>query len=98
TMLVGVLTIAGTPLFAGWYSKDMVLAQAWGFAYTNPQHALLFILPWVTAAITAFYMFRMWFMTFTGEPRDEHVFEHAHETTPWMTVPLILLAVCSLVV
>jgi NADH-quinone oxidoreductase subunit L len=98
TMLVGVLTIIGTPLFSGWYSKDMILAQAWGFARTHPEHSLLFILPLVTAAITAFYMFRMWFMTFTGEPRDEHVYEHAHETSPWMTVPLILLAACSLAV
>ena len=52
---------------------------------------LLFILPLVTAGITAFYMFRMWFMTFTGKPRDHHVYEHAHES-PWvMTMPLILL-------
>jgi NADH-quinone oxidoreductase subunit L len=95
TMLVGVLTIIGTPLFSGWYSKDMILAQAWGFARTHPEHSLLFILPLVTAAITAFYMFRMWFMTFTGEPRDQHVYDHAHEA-PWsMTFPLIILAVLS---
>ncbi len=54
---------------------------------------LLFLLPLVTAGITTFYMFRMWFMTFTGKPRDHHVYEHAHES-PWlMTVPLIFLAV-----
>jgi NADH-quinone oxidoreductase subunit L len=48
--------------------------------------------------LTAFYMFRMWLLTFTGTPRDEHVYEHAHET-PWeMTTPLIVLAVCSVVV
>jgi NADH-quinone oxidoreductase subunit L len=98
TMLMGVLAIAGTPLFSGWYSKDAVLAHALGFAYAYPAHSLLFILPLVTAGITTFYMFRMWFMTFTGKPRDQHVYEHAHES-PWlMTVPLIILAVLSVCV
>ncbi len=48
-------------------------------SYVHPQHVLLFLLPLVTAGITTFYMFRMWFMTFTGKPRDHHVYEHAHE-------------------
>jgi NADH-quinone oxidoreductase subunit L len=96
TMLVGVLAIAGTPLFSGWYSKDAIVAQAMGFAIVHPQHILLFLLPLFTAGITTFYMFRMWFLTFTGEPRDKHVHDHAHEA-PWpMTLPLCLLAVCSL--
>ena len=52
----------------------------------------------MTAGITTFYMFRMWFMTFTGKPRDEHVYEHAHES-PWMmTMPLMLLAIMSVCV
>ena len=51
----------------------------------------------MTAGITTFYMFRMWFMTFTGEPRDQHVYEHAHESPRLMTVPLIVLAVFSVV-
>jgi NADH-quinone oxidoreductase subunit L len=98
TMLVGVLAIAGTPFFSGWYSKDEILAGAFGFATTNRQHFLLFLLPLVTAGITTFYMFRMWFMTFTGHPRDEHVYEHAHES-PWMmTTPLVLLAIMSVCV
>ena len=55
-------------------------------------------LPLVTAGITTFYMFRMWFMTFTGKPRDQHVHDHAHES-PWlMTVPLVSLAVLSVCV
>ena len=55
-------------------------------------------LPLVTAGITTFYMFRMWFLTFTGKPRDQHVYEHAHES-PWMmTMPLIVLAVFSVCV
>ncbi|HZV07486.1 MAG TPA: NADH-quinone oxidoreductase subunit L [Gemmataceae bacterium] len=98
TMLTGVLAIAGIPLFTGWYSKDAILAQAFGFIYVHPQHLLLFLLPLATAGITAFYMSRLWLLTFTGKPRDEHVYEHAHES-PWtMTVPLIALAVCSVCV
>jgi NADH-quinone oxidoreductase subunit L len=98
TMLIGVLAIAGIPLFSGWYSKDEILAGAFGFAANNRQHFLLFLLPLVTAGITTFYMFRMWFMTFTGKPRDHHVYEHAQES-PWtMTVPLIVLAVFSVCV
>jgi NADH-quinone oxidoreductase subunit L len=98
TMLTGVLAIAGIPLFSGWYSKDSIIAQAAGFAYVHREHALLFLLPLVTAGLTTFYMFRMWFMTFTGEPRDHHVYEHAHESPATMTVPLIVLAVFSLCV
>jgi NADH-quinone oxidoreductase subunit L len=98
TMLIGVLAIAGTPLFSGWYSKDMIISQALGFAAVNQRHMLLLILPLVTAGITCFYMFRMWFLTFKGEPKDHHVYEHAHES-PWlMTIPLIILAVFSVFV
>ena len=98
TMLVGVLAIAGIPLFSGWYSKDSILAQALGFSYVHRQHLLLFLLPLVTAGLTTFYMFRMWYMTFAGTPRDHHVYEHATES-PWlMTAPLVALAVCSLAV
>jgi NADH-quinone oxidoreductase subunit L len=96
TMFVGVLTIAGIPLFSGWYSKDSILASSLTFVSTRDEHYLLFILPLMTAGITSFYMFRMWLMTFTGAPRDQHVYDHAHET-PWpMTLPLILLAICSI--
>ncbi|HEV2947675.1 MAG TPA: NADH-quinone oxidoreductase subunit L, partial [Gemmataceae bacterium] len=98
TMLFGVLTICGIPFFSGWYSKDAILAQALGFAWAHPEHLLLFLLPVATVGLTAFYMFRMWFLTFAGQPRDEHVYEHAHES-PWvMTVPLIVLAFFSVVV
>jgi NADH-quinone oxidoreductase subunit L len=95
TMLLGVLAICGVPLFAGWYSKDAILVSALSFADNHREHFLLFALPLVTAALTTFYMFRMWFMTFTGTPRDAHVYAHAHEA-PWlMTVPLIVLAFFS---
>ncbi len=98
TMLMGVLAIAGIPLFSGWYSKDAVVASAMGFGLANKQHLLLFLLPLVTAGITTFYMFRMWFLTFTGTPRDEHVYAHAQESPRIMTVPLILLAIFSVCV
>jgi NADH-quinone oxidoreductase subunit L len=98
TMLVGCLAIAGTPLFSGWHSKDAVVAQCLGYVAVNPTHAVLFVLPLATAGITTFYMFRMWFLTFTGKPRDEHVHEHASES-PWtMTGPLVVLALFAIVV
>jgi NADH-quinone oxidoreductase subunit L len=97
-MLAGTLAISGVPGFSGWYSKDAILAQAFGFIWVHPGHVLLFLLPLVTAGITTFYMFRMWFLTFAGRPRDEHVYEHAHEA-PWiMTIPLIVLAIFSVCV
>ncbi|HVS40509.1 MAG TPA: NADH-quinone oxidoreductase subunit L [Gemmataceae bacterium] len=98
TMLIGVLSISGVPGFSGWYSKDAILAQAFGFMYAHPEHMLLFVLPLVTAGITTFYMFRMWLMTFVGKPRDHHVYEHAKES-PWvMAVPLMVLAFFSVCV
>ena len=98
TMLMGCFAIAGIPLFSGWYSKDAILANALGFVSIYPHHFMLFLVPLVTAGLTTFYMFRMWFLTFTGKPRDHHVHENAHET-PWrLTVPLILLAFFSVTV
>jgi len=99
TMLVGViaicgLAIPGTPIaFSGYHSKDAIVATAMTYAQLNPMHSLLFLLPLSGAGITAFYMFRLWFYTFAGKPRDQHVYEHAHES-PWvMTAPLLILAV-----
>src|SRR5438128_3014262 len=82
TMLMGVLAIAGIPLFSGWYSKDAIVSASIGFVALHKQHALLFILPLLTAGLTTFYMFRMWLLTFTGEPRDRHVHDHAVEPPP----------------
>jgi NADH-quinone oxidoreductase subunit L len=98
TMLIGVLAIAGTPLFSGWYSKDAIIAESLGYVIAQPRHFLLLLLPVVTAGITCFYMFRMWFMTFTGRPQDDHVFHHAHESPRVMTVPLMVLAAFSVFV
>jgi proton-translocating NADH-quinone oxidoreductase chain L len=69
TMLVGTLAISGVPGFSGFYSKDAILAAAMAKVWHDPQHFMLFLLPAVGAVLTAFYMFRMWFLIFTGEPR-----------------------------
>ena len=87
TCLIGVLAISGFPLMSGFWSKDMILASAW--EHNKP----LFVIGSVTAALTAFYMFRLYFMTFSGEYRGH---SHPHETTPSITIPLICLSVPSL--
>ena len=98
TMLIGTLAIsgAGIPLssigFSGYYSKDAIIEQVWSFAAKNPFHIFLFYAPIVGAFITAFYMFRLWYLTFAGKPRDQHRYDHAHESPRVMTGPLILLA------
>ena len=102
TMLVGCLAIAGAgvPLLiglSGYYSKDAILAQALSFGIANPVHKYFFAIATLGAAITAFYMFRLWYMTFAGEPRDEHIYHHAHES-PWVMVgPLVVLAFFAVV-
>jgi NADH-quinone oxidoreductase subunit L len=95
TMLVGVLAISGAPLFSGWYSKDIILSSALGFSLANTTHFLLFFGPLLTAGLTAFYMFRLWFLAFGGEPRDKHLYDHAHESPAVMTLPLLVLAIFS---
>ncbi len=86
TCLIGVLAISGFPLMSGFWSKDMILASAW--EHNKP----LFILGSFTALLTAFYMFRLYFMTFSGKYRGH---AHPHETTPSITIPLVCLAVPS---
>jgi NADH-quinone oxidoreductase subunit L len=105
TMLVGCLAIAGAgiPLvvgLSGYYSKDGILAQALSFSQSNPLYPLYGCFFWIAtagAAITAFYMFRLWYMTFAGEPRDEHVYHHAHESPGVMVGPLVVLAFFAIV-
>ncbi len=103
TMLVGVIAISGLAIpgliglssvfaFSGFFSKDAVVATSLAFVKDNPSHFLLFIVPLITAGITAFYMFRLWFYTFAGKPRDQHLYDHCHES-PWiMTGPLLALS------
>ncbi len=89
TMLIGSLAIAGIPPLSGFWSKDEVLAAVWHAGEFDPAFLLLWLMGIVTAFLTAFYMFRMWFMTFAGEPRSDY---HAHESPRIMTVPLMVLA------
>jgi proton-translocating NADH-quinone oxidoreductase chain L len=93
TMLIGSLSIAGIPPFSGFWSKDEVLASAFEASTLQSDYSLTFLLLWtmgvLTAFLTAFYMFRMWFMTFTGKPRTE---AHSHESPRIMTYPLMILA------
>ncbi|HEV3004674.1 MAG TPA: proton-conducting transporter membrane subunit, partial [Pirellulales bacterium] len=102
TMLFGCLAIigAGVPFligFSGYYSKDAIIAQALSFQQHNPIHgAVFFTAAAGGAAMTAFYMFRLWYMTFAGEPRDHHVYEHAHESPAVMVRPLMVLAAFAL--
>ena len=86
TMLVGVLAISGTPLFSGWYSKDHdPLGARWASASTTRSTSCCSCCRSSPPGMTAFYMFRLWFLTFAGTPRDQHVHEHAHESPPVMT-------------
>jgi len=102
TMLVGCLAIigAGIPLmgigFSGYYSKDAIIEQAFSFGASNPKHFILQWAPVAGAFITAFYMFRLWYMTFAGKPRNQERYDHAQESPRVMVAPLILLAVFAL--
>jgi NADH-quinone oxidoreductase subunit L len=95
TMFFATLAIAGIPGFAGFFSKDEILWQSW--AKDTSAYHVLWIIGWVTAAMTALYMFRLMYLTFHGRPRMEHEVEHhIHESPRSMTVPLIILAFFSI--
>jgi NADH-quinone oxidoreductase subunit L len=95
TMLIATLAIAGIPLFAGFFSKDEILWQAWHSA--EGSFPYLWLIGFGTALMTAFYMFRLMFLTFYGQPRMSHEVEHhIHESPKSMTVPLIILAFFSI--
>ena len=95
TFVVGSLALAGFPLTAGFFSKDDLLVSAWS---TGPLGQCLTVLGLVTALMTAFYSFRLLFVTFWGPSHvDPHHAEHIHEPSKTMTVPLIILAVLSIV-
>jgi NADH-quinone oxidoreductase subunit L len=92
TFLVAALAIAGVPGFAGFFSKDMVLEAA----YTSG-HWFVWLLGLTAAGCTAFYIFRAYFVAFTGQSRvDPEKWSHLHEMPAVMTVPLVILAVLSL--
>jgi NADH-quinone oxidoreductase subunit L len=92
TFAVATLAIAGIFPFAGFFSKDEILGQAFDRFF------LLWIVGFITAGMTAFYMSRLFFLTFVGYCRaDEHVEKHIHESPRAMTVPLMILAGLSLI-
>ena len=92
TFLIGCLAISGIPGFSGFFSKDEILAGAYGHG------PLLYALALFAALLTAFYMFRLYFITFRGTFRGTHEQEHhLHESPSAMTIPLIILAILSVV-
>ena len=97
TMAIATLAIAGIPPLAGFFSKDEILWRSWQWAAGSFPY--LWLVGFVTALMTAFYMGRLVFLTFYGEPRMSHDVEHhIHESPKSMTVPLIVLAFCSVTV
>ena len=88
TFLIGALAIAGAPLLSGFWSKDEILHSAWGSS------KIIYIIGLATAFLTAFYMFRLIFVTFYGKSRVEpEVDSHVHESPAVMWLPLVILAV-----
>ncbi|MBN2289710.1 MAG: NADH-quinone oxidoreductase subunit L [Candidatus Glassbacteria bacterium] len=93
TFLIATVTIAGLPPFSGFFSKDEILWQAFGGA---KGHWLLWLTGFLAAGMTAFYMFRLLFLTFFGRCRADHeTSARIHESPKVMTVPLVILAVLS---
>lgn len=90
-MWIGSLALAGVPLFAGYYSKDLIIESAFAAGTGIGEYA--FYLGVAAAVMTAFYSWRVLFLTFHGAPRaDEKVMSHLHESPPVMLVPLLILA------
>src|SRR5213079_3040916 len=91
TMFIATFAIAGIPPFAGFFSKDEILWQAW--SSEKGAYWYLWLISYITALMTAFYMFRLTFLTFHGRPRMSHEAEHhIHESPKSMTGPLVVLA------
>lgn len=88
--LIGTMAISGVPFLSGFFSKDEILVSAW-----NAGHPILFILAVIAAFFTAFYMFRLFFMVFTGEFRGDA--KDVHESPSSMTFPMIVLGVLAVV-
>lgn len=89
TFLIGAIALAGIPPMAGFFAKDAV------FLGTVQASVPLYVIALITAVLTAVYSFRALFVTFHGEPRNQTLYDHAHESPPAMTVPLWILAFLS---
>ncbi len=96
-MLAGTLALTGFPYTAGYFSKDTIIEVAHaasGAHVPGAEYAFWALI--IAAFLTSFYSWRLVFMAFFGSPRDEHAFEHAHESPLVMTVPLMVLALGAL--
>ncbi len=89
--LIGSMAMAGLVPLSGFFAKDEILVAAKDFS------PVVLVLLALTLPITAMYMLRVYMLTFTGQPRDHHAYEHAHESPPVMSWPLVLLAGLALV-
>lgn len=97
TCFVGALALIGFPGFSGFYSKDIIIEAV--HHSTIPGHSFAFFCVLCGVFVTALYTFRMFFMTFHGQPRfDQKTASHIHETPAVVTVPLILLAIPSVII
>lgn len=93
TFLIGSLALAGIPPFVGFFSKDPIIEGAFEI------NTFAFTFLWIGALMTAFYIFRLFFLTFFDSDRlDPHLKEHVHESPPNMTIPLIVLASGSVII
>jgi NADH-quinone oxidoreductase subunit L len=96
TMFIATLAITGIFPFAGFFSKDAILWETW--SREGGAYRFLWYIGYATALMTAFYMFRLMYLTFTGRPRMSHEVEHhIHESPVSMTGPLVVLAFFALV-
>ena len=95
TMLIGVFAAAGLPFVSGFYSKDAVLASLLRFQKYYSGHDLLLVAVLLGALLSAIAIFRLWFLIFDGEPRDQSLISGAKESPRMMTRPLVLLAVLT---
>ncbi|MDP7026399.1 MAG: NADH-quinone oxidoreductase subunit L [Candidatus Marinimicrobia bacterium] len=96
TMFMATLALSGVPFMSGFLSKDAILAGTLSFASHHPEHFLLPLFGFGAALLTAFYMFRLIFMTFYGKPAKQEVLDNIHESPATMTTPLIVLATLSI--
>jgi NADH-quinone oxidoreductase subunit L len=95
TMVIGTLALTGFPLTAGYFSKDAIIEAA--YAGHNPFAHYAFLMTVAAAGMTSFYSWRLIFKTFHGTPHDRHHYEAARESPPVVLIPLIALAVGSII-
>lgn len=91
TFLAATLAISAVPGTSGFWSKDEIIVGSWHAGYTT-----ITVIGLLTAVLTAFYMFRLYFLVFEGKPRYDQEHVHPHESPPVMWVPLVILAIPSL--